>query len=100
MPDVLLNLILPVDITETVEDLLLARPDLVRGFTTSDADGHGSLVPLVETRELVTGHSPRRIVRTVGSETAMRSVLAEIRAAMPQANVYYWLVPVIEAGRL
>lgn len=99
-PDVLLTLILPVDIAEAVEDLLLARPDLVRGFTTSAADGHGSVVPLVEASELVTGHSPRKLIRTVGNETAMRNLMADIRAQLPQANIYYWLVPVIEVGRL
>ncbi len=100
IPDVLLTLILPVDIAEAVEDLLLARPDLVRGFTTSAADGHSSVVPLVEASELVTGHSPRKLIRTVGNETAMRNLMADIRAQLPQANIYYWLVPVIEVGRL
>lgn len=100
MSDVLLTLILPVDIAEAVEDLLLARPDLVRGFTTSAADGHGSVVPLVEASELVTGHSPRKLIRTVGSELAMRELLAMLRGELPHANIYYWLVPVIEVGRL
>lgn len=100
MSDVLLTLILPVEIAETVEDLLLSRPDLIRGFTTSHADGHGSIVPLVEPSELVTGHSPRCLVRTVGSESAMRAMLAVISEKLPHTNIYYWLVPVIKAGRL
>ena len=100
MSDVLLTLILPVDIAEAVEDLLLARPDLVRGFTTSAADGHGSVVPLVEASELVSGHSPRKLIRTVGNELAMRELLTMLRGELPHANIYYWLVPVIEVGRL
>ena len=100
MSDVLLTLILPVDIAESVEDLLVARPDLVRGFTTSAADGHGAVVSLTEASELVTGHSPRQLIRSVGSEAAIRTLLSLVRAELPHANIFYWLVPVIEAGPL
>ncbi len=47
MADVLLSLTLPNDVAQHVEDLLLSRPDLVRGFTTSHAEGHGSVIALV-----------------------------------------------------
>ncbi len=100
MADVLLSLTMPNDVAQHVEDLLLSRPDLVRGFTASIAEGHGAVVPLVEAAELVSGHSPRTQIRTVGSEESMRAVLALIKAELPQANVFYWLVPVIEVGRL
>jgi hypothetical protein len=63
MADVLLSLTMPNDVAQHVEDLLLSRPDLVRGFTSSHADGHGSSVALVEPGELVAGHSPRREFR-------------------------------------
>ncbi|MGV0977027.1 MAG: DUF3240 family protein [Azonexus sp.] len=36
----------------------------------------------------------------VGPEERLRAVLALIKADLPQANVFYWLVPVIEMGRL
>ena len=100
MADVLLSLTMPNDVAQHVEDLLLSRPDLVRGFTASIAEGHGAVVPLVEPGELVSGHSPRTQIRTVGSEESMRAVLALIKAEMPRANIFFWLVPVIEMGRL
>ncbi|HSG21318.1 MAG TPA: DUF3240 family protein [Azonexus sp.] len=100
MADVLLSLTLPTDIAEHVEDLLLLRPDLVRGFTASLAEGHGSVVPLVAPSELVSGHSPRIQIRMVGAEENMRAVLALIKAELPSANIFFWLVPVIEMGRL
>ncbi|MGB7503666.1 MAG: DUF3240 family protein [Azonexus sp.] len=100
MADVLLSLTMPNDVAQHVEDLLLSRPDLVRGFTTSLADGHGTVIPLVEPGELVSGHSPRTQIRMVGPEERLRAVLALIKADLPQANVFYWLVPVIEMGRL
>ena len=100
MADVLLSLTLPNDVAQDVEDLLLSRPDLVRGFTASVAEGHGSVVQLGEPRELVAGHSPRTQIRMVGPEEDMSAVLALIKAELPRANVFFWLVPVIEMGRL
>ena len=87
-------------IGQHVEDLLLSRPDLAPGFTSSHADGHGSSVALVEPGELVAGHSPRTRIQMVGSEDAMRIVLSLIRGELPRANMFFWLVPVIEMGRL
>ena len=100
MADVLLSLTLPNDVAQHVEDLLLSRPDLVPGFTSSAAEGHGSVVPLVEPGELVAGHSPRVQIRTVGPEENMRAVLALLKAQLPRTNLFYWLVPVIEMGGL
>lgn len=100
MADVLLSLTMPDDVAQLVEDLLLSHPDLVRGFTASQAEGHGAVIPLVEPAELVSGHSPRTQIRMVGPEDRMRAVLALIKAELPRANVFFWLVPVIEMGRL
>ena len=100
MADVLLSLTMPDDVAEHVKDLLLSRPDLVRGFTASYAEGHGSVVPLVAPSELVSGHSPRTQIRAVGPEEDMRAVLAMIKAKLPSTNIFFWLVPVIEMGRL
>ena len=75
-------------------------PIWCRGFTASPAEGHGSVVQLVEPGELVSGHSPRTQIRTVGTEEDMRAVLALIKGSIPSANVFFWLVPVIEMGRL
>ncbi|NJD24277.1 MAG: DUF3240 domain-containing protein [Betaproteobacteria bacterium] len=100
MTDLLLTLVMPDDLAEHVEDLLLANPDLVRGFTASHADGHGSVVQLNDPAELVAGHAPRTLIRTIGPEDAMRAVLALIRATFPGANIYYWLAPLVEAGKL
>jgi len=100
MADVLLTLIMPNDVAQHVEDLLLSRPDLVPGFTANSAEGHGSVVPLVEPAEQVSGHAPRTVIRTVGPEADKREMLALIKQELPQANIFYWLVPVIDKGRL
>lgn len=100
MTDVLLSLTMPEDVAQEVEDLLLSRPDLVAGFTAIQVDGHGSVVRLVRADELVRGHSPRVQIQSVGDEVAMRKVVSLLRSEMPQANIFYWLVPVLELGRL
>lgn len=100
MADVLLTLIMPNNLAQHVEDLLLSRPDLVPGFTVNAAEGHGSVIPLIEDGELVAGHAPRTVMRTVGPEADKRAVLALIKQKLPNTNIFYWLVPVIDKGRL
>lgn len=100
MADVLLSLIMPNDVAQHVEDLLLSRPELVRGFSAGQVDGHGAIIPLVDPGELVSGHSPRTQIQTLGPEDAMRQVLSLIKADLPRANIFFWLLPVIESGRL
>lgn len=100
MSDVLLSLTLPPSMIQDIEDLLLGHPELVPGFTTSHANGHGSAVHLVEAGELVRGHAPRVQVRLVGPLADMEAVLALIREHYPRANIFYWIVPVIESGRI
>ncbi len=100
MTKVLLTLILPKDVSEHVEDLLLSRPDLSPGFTSAEVAGHGSGVPLVVPGEQVAGHAPRIAIQTAGEEAALRELLAQIKAAFPRTNFYFWLQPVIDMGKL
>ncbi len=100
MPDVLLSLVVPARIAQDVEDLFLAHPELVGGFTTSAVDGHGSAVRLVAPAELVSGHAPRVQLQLVGSLADLQAVLARLRESYPGANLFYWIVPVLEAGRI
>lgn len=100
MHDTVLTLILPADLAEAVTDLLLQHSDLVQGFTTSNAFGHGESVPLRGAAELVGGHAPRRCIQTTGAREQLRQLLAAIKHEMPQARIYYWLQDAIEVGYL
>lgn len=100
MSEILLTLVMPDDVAQHVQDVLLSRPDLVAGFTACRAEGHGAGVPLVAPGERVSGHAPRTALQAVGSEDAMRAVLALIKRELPGANVFFWLLPVIDTGRL
>ena len=55
---------------------------------------------LMAPAELVEGHAPRTVIRTVGREAQMRELLGRLKQQFPGANLYYWLVPVLEAGHL
>ena len=100
MADVLLTLIMQDNATQHLEDLLLGHPDLAPGFTVSAAEGHGTVVPLTEDAELVAGHAPRTVIRVVGQEAEMRKILVLVKENMPNANIFFWLVPIIDKGRL
>ncbi|MBP9713090.1 MAG: DUF3240 family protein [Sterolibacterium sp.] len=100
MTDALLTLVVPTHLAEAVEDLLLAHPELVAGFTASHADGHGSQAQLTSTEERVAGHAPRMAIATVGPLSQLQALLALLKAQLPHANLYYWLTPVIARGTL
>ncbi|MDR2838821.1 MAG: DUF3240 family protein [Azonexus sp.] len=99
MDKVLVTLVMSKRLTQAVEDLLLSC-DLVSGFTTSSADGHGITVELIDTGEQVAGHAARTIIRMVGSESDMRGVLAIIKEQLPNANMFFWMTPLIDMGHL
>lgn len=100
MADVLLTLIMPSDIAQEIEDLLLAHPFRTHGFTASDVEGHGASLRLVTAGELVSGHAPRRQIQTAGPESDMNALLALIKQAMPHARIFFWLQPLVAMGRL
>jgi hypothetical protein len=100
MTKTLLTLIMPDDVAQHVEDLLLQHPERVPGFTSTATYGHGPAVPLLEASDLVSGHTPRTQIQMLGPETDMRAVLDIIKEELPRAHIFFWLQPVIEAGYL
>lgn len=100
MNKTLLTLIMPDDVAQHIEDMLLQHPQLVQGFTSTRTHGHGTSVPLVAAAELVSGNAPRISIQMIGAEADMRTVLALVKQELPRARVYFWLQPVIEAGYL
>ncbi|QDF95351.1 hypothetical protein CJ010_01685 [Azoarcus sp. DD4] len=99
-PDSLLTLIAPAALEDNLVDLLLALPAMAGGFTTHRADGHGREIALVGANENVRGRGDRVCIRLALQADAVQPLLAELRAALPDANVFYWLTPLIDCGRL
>lgn len=100
MTDAVLSLVVPAPAAQALEDLLLDHPELVHGFTTADANGHGASVHLAEAAELVSGHAPRQLVQMVGTVAEMQAIVALVRRELAHANIFYWLAPVLESGRI
>lgn len=100
MTDTLLTLLMPNEVAQDVEDLLRLHPDKAHGFTSAQVAGHGNAVALLSAGDQVSGHAPRTCLQMIGAETDMRALLDIVRAALPQARIYFWLQPVIEAGYL
>ena len=97
----LLTLIVPCELEESATDALLARPDLISGFTSVPAEGHGSSLKLVEADELVCGHVRRKRLDLVCVDHARAdAILALLSSQFAGANLYYWITPVLAHGRL
>lgn len=100
MSDILLVMTMPVDVAQAVEDLLLAHHELVSGFTANQTFGHGTTIQLTDISEQVRGCAPRVQIRIAGDEQKLREMLAIVKRELPRARVLYWLMPIIESGRL
>lgn len=99
-PDTVLTLVAPAALEESLVDLLLAAPGLALGFTTSAADGHGSGMALVTVNERVRGRGRRIRIEVVMSAAAVASLLGDLREALPDANVFFWVTSLLDCGRL
>ncbi len=100
MNDVLLTLIAPLRIAEAVEDLMLAHPELVSGFTACPADGHGSPTHLIHAEERVAGHAPRVMILTAGTAADVENLLSLLKDRLPHAHLYYWVTPILARGNI
>lgn len=96
---VLLTLVVHKSISEELIELLLEHPDVVAGFSTTEGDGHGSSVEYVGPSEHVRGRARRVRVQLITGAPHARSVLDLVRQKFANANVFYWMIPVLESGR-
>ena len=99
-PDILLTLIAPAALEETLADLLLEMPEVAHGFTCCPVDGRGIHVPLVGADENVRGRGKRIRVDIALDSAGRQSLLDALRAALPGARIFFWTTPLIDSGRL
>lgn len=98
---VLLTVIVPIPLEEAVADLMLTQPDLVKGFTTSRVAGHGTSIRLVASEELVRGYAGRSSLETLCPDMEqVHAILELLKSHFEGANLFYWVTPVLESGRL
>jgi hypothetical protein len=97
--DCCLTLSFPNALEESILGYLLEHPEWVQGFSTIRVEGHGRMSKGHETAELVRGRSGRLYVQVVINREEAQALVTQLRAALPSAEVAYWLTPVIEFGR-
>jgi hypothetical protein len=95
---VCLTLILPRPLRDELFDYLGEQTDLVKGFTASDAAGHGAVVRLQSMAERVKGHADQVIVWVVLPRTDAERLLERLRASFAGTNLAYWILPATEFG--
>jgi len=99
-PDTLLTLVAPEALEENLVDLLLARPEISGGFTTLRADGHGAGGPLVGANENVRGRGRRVYFQLTLARESADQLLVDLRQALPDANIFFWMTALLRCGRL
>ena len=97
--DTCLTIVLPRSLEENLVDHLLQHPELVAGFTTTQVEGHGPAVPLRGTAEEVRGRSRRIQVQIVMNGADARTLVDHLKAELPNPEVAYWMLPVLDFGR-
>ncbi|MDA8225746.1 MAG: DUF3240 family protein [Betaproteobacteria bacterium] len=98
--DCLLTLNIPEALEEALVDLLLENPALASGFTTLNIDGHGPSETTISASDQVRGRRARIQFQIVLARQNSAELLDRVRAQMPSREIFYWIAPLLETGRL
>ena len=99
MEDCLLVLFVAPEIEDPLIDWLLERED-VPGFSTQCVSGHGAPPASLRLAELVAGRRPRARVEIALPRVVAPALLEALRRAFGGSGLHYWLLPLLEAGRV
>lgn len=94
----LLRLNIPPGLEEDVVDLLLGSGDIA-GYQSYPTRGHGQ-VGAMSIAEQVAGRRDRVQFEIVLDSELLQATLDRLKQAFPVRDVIYWVLPVIESGRL
>ncbi len=94
-----LKLVLPASLEEQVVDHLLRHPEWTGGFTAYAVDGHGSPHRIAGNAEEVRGRAGRVQMEILTADAdAARELVARLKADMPNADILWWIAPVLASG--
>lgn len=96
---VLLTLVVAPEHADAMIDWLLDHP-VVHGFSSQDGAGHGSDPQRLNVEEQVAGRRPRLFFNLLLDAAAAMDLVAQLRADFAGRDVHYWVVPVLDGGRL
>lgn len=94
----LLRLNVPPGLEEDVVDLLLANPG-IRGYQSYPIRGHGRIGAMT-VAEQVVGRRNRIQFEIVLDSDLLESTLQSLKTQFPTPDVIYWVLPVLQSGRL
>ena len=94
----LLRLNIPPSLEEDMVDLLLASGEIA-GYQSFPIRGHGR-VGAMSIAEQVAGRRDRVQFEIVLDSNLLESTLQQLREAFPIPDVIYWVIPVVQSGRL
>jgi len=84
---------------QLLAELLELDPDL-GGFTTLLAEGHGHGFARASVQELVRGRADRGLLLAVMPPSEATRLVDGLRTRLPSPEIAYWMLPVLEFGRL
>lgn len=95
-----LTLVFPPGVESVLLELLLDIEPPLPGFTVVAAEGHGADFGQASLREQVRGRVARRMLLMVLPAERIASLIADLRTALPNPHVTWWVEPVSAFGRL
>lgn len=95
-----LTLVCHRSLEERLVDHLLTHPEWVSGFSLTRIEGGSQKESLPSMLEQVRGRSQRVQIATVMALADARELVEHLKRAEANAEIAYWMTPVIEFGRL
>ncbi|MEQ6340233.1 MAG: DUF3240 family protein [Gammaproteobacteria bacterium] len=99
MNECLLVIIATPTIEDALVDWLLTREGM-NGFTSLKIDGHGTGHQCLSIAEQVTGRSRKLMFQCHLPIEVARDIIEGLKRDFAGSGLHYWMVPVLEAGRL
>lgn len=99
MNQCLLMIFAPPSVEETIVDWLLEH-DEIEGFSSAEAYGHGVRPTGMSLLEQVTGRQRRVQFMIRTSNEIAQHLVGDMREQFIGVGLHYFILPVLEAGRL
>jgi hypothetical protein len=96
--DALVVLNVPPELERAVVDWLLEQTGGA-GFTSFAVSGHSTSHEGLSISEQVMGSQRRQLFQVQVSASAVKDLLADAREKLGAADIRYWVLPVVQAGR-
>ena len=93
-----LKLILPGAVKDQVLDRLLEHPEWVGPFSTHDVYGHGAPHHIASAAEQVRGRAHRVQIEILMEQEHAMQLIGLLHAELGNAEIAWWLSPVIASG--